>query len=84
MMVSDSVRFAGTDNVGISYYVASSTESDQFCIVVVKTSKDWGSSCGRKGEFTIELGDVTAWLGNDRIQGTKANETVADVVYVHR
>lgn len=81
---ADSVRFAGLDTAGLQYFVGKDDSSDACLLIREARTSQWGSSCGRPGDFAVEFGGVTAWLQSSSHAGLEAEENVAKIVFLTR
>lgn len=77
----DSVRFVGNDKVGRQYFVGRS-ESNEVCLIVYRSTADWGSACGPPGAFSVERDGIKAQLLDEASNATPDGEVVGDLVLV--
>lgn len=80
-IVEETIRKVGKDTQSHEYFVGKN-ESGEPCLLVYASPKDWGTSCGKAGEFSVSIANVVAWLSVSTFHNYTATEDVEGVVYI--
>ncbi|WP_214467354.1 hypothetical protein [Microbacterium flavescens] len=80
VFTSDSVRYLGEDSNGSAYYAAKNANNSEECLIVI-TTDDWASGCGRL-PVKVTISDTDATLAKEPLSDDAPGEHVGDYVTV--